>query len=77
MLARIDARDFQTALDQGAEGVGLYRTEYLFMNRAQLPDEEEQYTIYTELVRALHGAPVTIRTRMCARWAPATAAFDS
>jgi phosphotransferase system enzyme I (PtsI) len=46
----------------GARGVGLYRTEYLFLNREELPSEEEQYEDYLKLVRALNGAPLTIRT---------------
>jgi len=54
--------DLDTAVQVGAQGIGLYRTEYLFMNREQAPDEEEQYQAYTEVVRAGEGAPVTIRT---------------
>ena len=54
--------DLETAVQVGAQGIGLYRTEYLFMNREQPPDEEEQYQAYTEVVRAGEGAPVTIRT---------------
>jgi phosphotransferase system enzyme I (PtsI) len=54
--------DLETAVQVGAQGVGLYRTEYLFMNRDAPPDEEEQYHAYTEVVRAGDGAPVTIRT---------------
>ena len=54
--------DLETAVQVGAQGVGLYRTEYLFMNRDSPPDEEEQYQGYTEVVRAGEGAPVTIRT---------------
>ena len=54
--------DLDTAVQVGAQGIGLYRTEYLFMNREQPPDEEEQYQAYTEVVRAGEGAPVTIRT---------------
>ena len=46
----------------GAAGVGLYRTEFLFMNRREPPDEQEQFEAYSELVAALKGAPVTIRT---------------
>lgn len=46
----------------GAAGIGLYRTEFLFMNREALPDEEEQYAAYAAVVEALGGAPVTIRT---------------
>jgi len=54
--------DLDVAVQVGAQGIGLYRTEYLFMNRAAPPDEEEQYQAYTEVVRAGEGAPVTIRT---------------
>ena len=54
--------DLETAVQVGAQGIGLYRTEYLFMNREQPPDEEEQYQAYVEVVRAGEGAPVTIRT---------------
>ena len=46
----------------GADGIGLYRTEFLFMNRDTPPDEEEQYAAYAAVVRALDGAPVTIRS---------------
>ena len=54
--------DVQAARRVNAAGVGLYRTEYLFMNRESLPDEEEQYEAYAAVVRAMRGAPVTIRT---------------
>jgi phosphotransferase system enzyme I (PtsI) len=54
-----DARD---ALDAGADGVGLFRTEFLFMNRDQLPDEDEQYEAYARVARAMKGKPVVIRT---------------
>ncbi len=46
----------------GAEGVGLYRTEILYLNRKDLPSEEEQFQIYRRLAEALHPAPATIRT---------------
>jgi phosphotransferase system enzyme I (PtsI) len=45
-----------------AEGVGLYRTEFLFMSRPEPPDEDEQYRAYVKVVKALDGKPVTIRT---------------
>ncbi len=45
-----------------AAGIGLYRTEMLFMSHDSLPDEEEQYRTYLKIVRAMKGAPVTIRT---------------
>ncbi|NCF25870.1 MAG: phosphoenolpyruvate--protein phosphotransferase [Gammaproteobacteria bacterium] len=54
--------DLDAAVQVGAQGVGLYRTEYLFMNRAAPPDEDEQYQAYTEIGRAGEGSPVTIRT---------------
>ena len=46
----------------GGEGIGLYRTEFLFMNRQQPPDEEERFEAYSRVVRALKGGTVTIRT---------------
>lgn len=46
----------------GADGVGMFRTEYLFMNRSDLPDEEEQFQIYKDLVKKIQPKPVTIRT---------------
>jgi phosphotransferase system enzyme I (PtsI) len=47
---------------RGAHGVGLYRTEFLFLNAAQAPSEQEQYEAYAQVVRAMGGRPVTIRT---------------
>jgi phosphotransferase system enzyme I (PtsI) len=46
----------------GGEGIGLYRTEFLFMNREQPPSEEEHLEAYLQVLRALKGGPVTIRT---------------
>jgi len=46
----------------GAEGVGLFRTEYLFLNRETLPSEEEQYQAYRQVAAALNPHPVVIRT---------------
>ncbi|MDX1915605.1 MAG: phosphoenolpyruvate--protein phosphotransferase [Methylophilus sp.] len=46
----------------GATGIGLYRTEFLFMNRREMPDEEEQFLAYKHVAEALNGLPVTIRT---------------
>lgn len=46
----------------GASGVGLYRTEFLFMNRHDSPSEEEQYKAYHQVAKALRNMPVTIRT---------------
>ena len=50
------------ALEAGAEGVGLFRSEFLFMNRRELPGEDEQYEAYREAVLGMQGRPVTIRT---------------
>jgi phosphotransferase system enzyme I (PtsI) len=45
-----------------ADGVGLYRTEFLFMNRADTPDEEEHLASYLHVIKILEGSPITIRT---------------
>jgi phosphocarrier protein FPr len=50
------------AVNAGAEGIGLMRTEFLFLERATPPSEEEQYQAYAEMVRALNGLPLIIRT---------------
>ncbi len=54
--------DTQDVLASGAEGVGLYRTEYLFINRETLPTEEEQFQAYYQIAAALKPSPVIIRT---------------
>ena len=55
-------RDCEGAHRNGAEGVGLYRTEFLFMDRDQLPSEEEQFIAYKEVVEAMEGRLVVVRT---------------
>ncbi|RDE74794.1 phosphoenolpyruvate-protein phosphotransferase PtsI [Haemophilus parainfluenzae] len=55
-------RDCEGAHRNGAEGVGLYRTEFLFMDRDQLPSEEEQFIAYKEVVEAIEGRLVVLRT---------------
>ena len=63
VLANIELpSDTSAALAAGAEGIGLFRTEYLFMGRQVLPTEEEQYEAYREVVQSMKGLPVTIRT---------------
>jgi phosphoenolpyruvate-protein phosphotransferase (PTS system enzyme I) len=64
LMANIEQpEDTATALKAGAVGVGLFRTEFLFMGRGgKLPDEEEQYQAYVRAVEGMHGLPVTIRT---------------
>ncbi len=54
--------DFTAARQVGASGVGLYRTEFLYMNRRNNPDEEEHFRAYRELIDTVEGMPVTIRT---------------
>ncbi len=62
LLANIELpEDAAVARENGAEGVGLYRTEFLYMNRKELPSEEEQYEAYSRIVSAVRG-PITIRT---------------
>ena len=52
----------QAAVEAGAEGVGLFRTEFLYLNRATAPDEEEQVQVYRATAQALEGRPLIIRT---------------
>jgi phosphotransferase system enzyme I (PtsI) len=54
--------EVKRVMEYGAEGVGLYRTEFLFMGRRELPDEEEQYQNYAKAVTSAEGKPVVIRT---------------
>jgi len=50
------------ALDHGAEGIGLYRTEFIYIDRTTMPTEEEQYELYRAVVEAVSPRPVTLRT---------------
>ncbi len=54
--------DIQGVVESGAEGVGLYRTEFLFMNRNDNPSENEQYQTYTKIAKNIQGQTLTIRT---------------
>ncbi|GIQ63912.1 phosphoenolpyruvate-protein phosphotransferase [Paenibacillus cisolokensis] len=54
--------DVQKALDNGAEGIGLFRTEFLYMGRSELPTEEEQFNSYKYVLEKMAGKPVVIRT---------------
>jgi phosphotransferase system enzyme I (PtsI) len=56
------AKETEDALSWGAEGVGLFRTEFLFMERPELPTEEEQYEAYGAVAQAFGEKPVIIRT---------------
>lgn len=55
-------RDVAAAVEAGAGGIGLMRTEFLFMNRATVPSEDEQYESLREIVVGMAGRPVTVRT---------------
>ena len=54
--------DAEQAVEYGAEGVGLMRTEFLFLESGETPSEEEQYEVYCNMAKALKGHPLTIRT---------------
>jgi len=54
--------DTRDALESGADGVGLFRTEFLFLGRGDMPSEEEQFEAYKKVVKGMEGRPVTIRT---------------
>ncbi len=54
--------DVGEAEEAGASGIGLFRTEFLFMNRDTLPNEDEQFEAYRNVVESMHGLPVTIRS---------------
>ncbi|WP_275097381.1 phosphoenolpyruvate--protein phosphotransferase [Sedimenticola hydrogenitrophicus] len=63
LMANIELpEDIQTTRELQADAVGLYRTEFLYMNRQEMPDEEEHYQTYREVVEGLDGIPITIRT---------------
>ena len=55
-------QDIEQVREAGADGIGLFRTEFLFMNRDTLPSEDEQFEAYRLVAKALAGKPVTIRT---------------
>ncbi len=63
ILANLELpEEIPTAKSQGAGGIGLYRTEFFYMNRRDLPTEEEQFQAYSNVAREFGDRPVTIRT---------------
>lgn len=63
LLANIELPgDVKQVKDNGAAGIGLFRSEFLFLNRDDLPDEEEQFQAYRTVAEKMRGLPVTIRT---------------
>jgi phosphotransferase system enzyme I (PtsI) len=63
LFANIEVpEDVEAVQTSGATGIGLYRTEFLFMNKREMPDEEAQFVAYKQVAEAMNGLPVTIRT---------------
>lgn len=63
LMANIETADEASkAVEMGADGIGLFRTEFLFMHAKKLPSEEEQFTAYRNVVQAMGDAPIVIRT---------------
>ena len=55
-------QDVDDVIESGATGIGLFRSEFLFLNRSELPGEDEQFEAYRQVAQAMKGRPVTIRT---------------
>lgn len=55
-------KDLEGVRENGGEGVGLFRTEFLYMESAELPTEEKQYEVYKEILEGMVGKPVVVRT---------------
>jgi phosphotransferase system enzyme I (PtsI) len=63
LLANLDTLDeTKTVVHLGTDGIGLFRTEFLYLNRTTPPSEEEQFKIFTQVIKALGDKPVVIRT---------------
>jgi len=63
LLANVElVEEVSAILEHGAEGIGLYRTEFLYLNRKELPSEDEQFNIYKKVIKTIAPHPVTIRT---------------
>ncbi len=63
LLANIGTpNDLPGVIENGAQGIGLYRTEFLYMGRDQMPTEEEQFEAYKEVLEAMGGKCVVVRT---------------
>ncbi len=63
LLANIEEpSDIAAAMESGAEGIGLFRTEFIFLGRGDMPSEDEQFEAYRKVIKGMDGKPVTIRT---------------
>jgi phosphotransferase system enzyme I (PtsI) len=54
--------DIEAVLESGADGIGLFRSEFLYLNRRDMPTEDEQFEAYRKVIKGMDGRPVTIRT---------------
>ncbi|SER00543.1 phosphoenolpyruvate--protein phosphotransferase [Granulicatella balaenopterae] len=55
-------KDLEGVINNGAEGIGLYRTEFLYMDSAEMPTEEDQFNAYKAVIEGMNGKPVVVRT---------------
>ncbi len=62
IMSNLELSDEVKFLNSDCDGIGLYRTEYLYMNRSDLPSEKEQMSVYTKVFKAMKNKPVTLRT---------------
>ena len=62
IMSNLELSDEVKFLNNNCDGIGLYRTEYLYMNRSDLPSEKEQMSVYTKVFKAMKNKPVTLRT---------------
>ena len=62
LMGNIEQPEETKAIDQGADGIGLFRSEFLFINKDNVPSEEEQFLAYKKVAVDMDGLPVTIRT---------------
>ena len=62
IMSNLELSDEVKFLNNNCDGIGLYRTEYLYMNRNDLPSEKEQMSVYAKVFKAMKNKPVTLRT---------------
>lgn len=62
LLTLVQQKIQQVIKENGGEGVGLFRTEFLYMESAELPTEEQQFEVYKEVLEGMEGKPVVVRT---------------
>ena len=62
IMSNLELSDEVKFLNNNCDGIGLYRTEYLYMNRNDLPSEKEQISVYAKVFKAMNNKPVTLRT---------------